>query len=522
MDELLVVSFSRESTRELRERVRERLVSARDGLADPAPSTPTTTGSSATSPTADATRSPYGGVGSRRHSPSSTPRRSPRRTASASRCCSRSARRATTTPARCWSRTSATSWPRWPTTSTCASGGRQDAGPPDLARDDVPRARATAAARTRPPSCCPTRRPTARPAMRARIADRGARRGRPTQAAAAAHRLRRHADPARRHAHRPRAPGPVARRGCATATGSCSSTSSRTPTRCSGRSCATAFHGHRTLVLIGDPKQAIYGFRGADVHAYLEADAVGDASCARCRRTGAATPPLLDGLDAVFGGAALGDAADPRACRSPPRTPAGWSTRAAPVRLRVLPRDGADDPAATAPCETGRRRGRGRRRPRRRGRRAARPAARRCAARRPARAPVLPGDIAVLVRDQHGRPQLVQSCLRAAGVPVVLTGKIERLRRPRPPRSGSCCSRRWSSRTGRRGYAVLPLPVSSGSTRPSSTHGGDAYADDLALRLRAVGQGLRGPRCGRAVRDGVAEPSQCSSACSASPTASGC
>ena len=32
-----------------------------------------------------------------------------------------------------------------------------------------------------------------------------------------------------------------------------------------------AFHGHRTLVLIGDPKQAIYGFRGADVHAYIEA-----------------------------------------------------------------------------------------------------------------------------------------------------------------------------------------------------------------------------------------------------------
>ena len=31
--------------------------------------------------------------------------------------------------------------------------------------------------------------------------------------------------------------------------------------------------GHRpaTLVLIGDPKQAIYAFRGADVHAYLDA-----------------------------------------------------------------------------------------------------------------------------------------------------------------------------------------------------------------------------------------------------------
>jgi exodeoxyribonuclease V beta subunit len=36
----------------------------------------------------------------------------------------------------------------------------------------------------------------------------------------------------------------------------------------------TAFgDGDTTLVLIADPKQAIYGFRGADVYAYLEAAA---------------------------------------------------------------------------------------------------------------------------------------------------------------------------------------------------------------------------------------------------------
>ena len=38
----------------------------------------------------------------------------------------------------------------------------------------------------------------------------------------------------------------------------------------------TAFHGHRTLILIGDPKQAIYAFRGADVFSYLEAAGVAD------------------------------------------------------------------------------------------------------------------------------------------------------------------------------------------------------------------------------------------------------
>lgn len=33
----------------------------------------------------------------------------------------------------------------------------------------------------------------------------------------------------------------------------------------------TAFHGHRDLILIGDPKQAIYSFRGGDIDTYLAA-----------------------------------------------------------------------------------------------------------------------------------------------------------------------------------------------------------------------------------------------------------
>ncbi len=60
-----------------------------------------------------------------------------------------------------------------------------------------------------------------------------------------------------------------------------------------------------TLVLIADPKQAIYAFRGADVYAYL-----------RAAQTAAATPTLavnhrsdqllLDGFDALFGAVRLG------------------------------------------------------------------------------------------------------------------------------------------------------------------------------------------------------------------------
>ena len=43
-----------------------------------------------------------------------------------------------------------------------------------------------------------------------------------------------------------------------------------------------------TLILIGDPKQAIYSFRGADVYAYLSA-AEQRRTRRRWRRTGAAT-----------------------------------------------------------------------------------------------------------------------------------------------------------------------------------------------------------------------------------------
>ncbi|MBM4361260.1 MAG: UvrD-helicase domain-containing protein, partial [Deltaproteobacteria bacterium] len=46
-----------------------------------------------------------------------------------------------------------------------------------------------------------------------------------------------------------------------------------------------AFHGHRPLYLIGDPKQAIYGFRGADVHVYLAAREVADEASRRTLAT---------------------------------------------------------------------------------------------------------------------------------------------------------------------------------------------------------------------------------------------
>jgi exodeoxyribonuclease V beta subunit len=63
--------------------------------------------------------------------------------------------------------------------------------------------------------------------------------------------------------------------------------------------------GTVTLVLIADPKQAIYAFRGADVYAYLDAarDATTRATLRVNRRS---DQTLIDALDALFGDAKLG------------------------------------------------------------------------------------------------------------------------------------------------------------------------------------------------------------------------
>ena len=67
-----------------------------------------------------------------------------------------------------------------------------------------------------------------------------------------------------------------------------------------------AFTGEATMVLIGDPKQAIYNFRGGDVTTYLQA-----ARTARTRQTLAVNwrsdAGLVSAFDTLLGGAALGD-----------------------------------------------------------------------------------------------------------------------------------------------------------------------------------------------------------------------
>jgi len=106
--------------------------------------------------------------------------------------------------------------------------------------------------------------------------------------------------------------------------------------------------GERALVLIADPKQAIYAFRGADVYAYLDAAraAVTRATLTINWRSDQA---LIDAYDALFANSKLGDegivyrrvrAADANCARRLQRAP-----HEAPLRIRVVERDCVDQTA---------------------------------------------------------------------------------------------------------------------------------------------------------------------------------
>jgi exodeoxyribonuclease V beta subunit len=110
-----------------------------------------------------------------------------------------------------------------------------------------------------------------------------------------------------------------------------------------------AFHQHRTLILIGDPKQAIYAFRGADVFSYLDAVQQADQvkTLAVNRRSDQA---LVDALNVLTGDAALGDERIPvrsvaaqhqqrRLIAPPDGHPANSLGLVAPIRLRIMPHE---------------------------------------------------------------------------------------------------------------------------------------------------------------------------------------
>nr|WP_295383152.1 exodeoxyribonuclease V subunit beta [Pseudoxanthomonas sp.] len=178
------------------------------------------------------------------------------------------------------------------------------------------------------------------------------------------------------------------------------------------------------LFLIGDPKQAIYGFRGGDVDTYLLARRVADEA-PRLAHNFRSRPAVLRAIQALYDGA---DAAGQEAFAHPgirfePVQPGDKRTDADHLRdglpapaltLRLLQGEDGQPLAAD-------------------GSRAAATAAcvadihRVLADAREGRAlidgrPVQPGDIAVLVRN-HKDATRIQQALARAGVPAVATGK---------------------------------------------------------------------------------------------------
>ena len=103
-----------------------------------------------------------------------------------------------------------------------------------------------------------------------------------------------------------------------------------------------AFHGSTTLVLIGDPKQAIYAFRGAEVLSYL--DAVRLAGRHETLGTNhRSDDDLVRALEALYGGASLGH---PDIVVRPvqARHPGSRLPGEVPLRLRWVDRAGSGPP----------------------------------------------------------------------------------------------------------------------------------------------------------------------------------
>ena len=172
--------------------------------------------------------------------------------------------------------------------------------------------------------------------------------------------------------------------------------------------------GGGTLVLIGDPKQAIYAFRGADVYAYLQAKETAGAT-ETLEENWRSDPGLLEAYDALFGNARLGhEGIVYRSVRATHQDRLQSAPHPAPLRFRVVDRDDVQK-TRTGYAEVNSTR-----------RHIAEDLASDLVTLLSSKAtvdgePIMPGHVAVLVR-KHSQATLIREALDAVDIPAVING----------------------------------------------------------------------------------------------------
>jgi exodeoxyribonuclease V beta subunit len=233
-----------------------------------------------------------------------------------------------------------------------------------------------------------------------------------------------------------------------------------------------AFNSHATIVLVGDPKQSIYAFRGGDIDTYLSAARTAGTH-ATLTRNWRSDAPLVDALQALFGPLALGNPdipVRPVTAQTPTSRLVG-APSSSPVRLRVVRRD---DLAV----------GRGAKIPVDRARKfIARDLTADIAELLGSGAsfdgePVVAGDVAVIV-GTHQQANLVRDSLADAGIPAVVSGNVSVFH----TKAGDDWlvlleALEQSNRSGRvRAAALTPFV---GRTAAELAGGGDGLTDELS------------------------------------------
>ena len=321
----MLVTFGREATRELRERVARRLATPERGLADPPCQLDHTTRWSALLADARTPRSSAAARGSPARWPTSTRPRSPPRTSSAS---SRWPGWASRRPGAGeeFVEDIEPSSTRWSTTCTCA-GRRRDRG---ARSSSGSRARDRPGGDLRPAGTARRARVAGRlvgsPALRVRR-----RHGERRCIAASARRLVDFDDllASRRRAARPGARRGRRRAGPPAVPGRAGRRVPGHRSRCSGRSCETAFHGHGTLC--SSATRSRRSTRSAAPTLHLPRGAAAASTTRTLARNWRSDAPLLDGLAALLGAArSVTRASSCARCRGAAGEPAATVARRAP------------------------------------------------------------------------------------------------------------------------------------------------------------------------------------------------